>query len=214
MFGRWKEVAVACASGTLLLVAAVPAQAASTDSLGAAAHQAPAPGQTVAVHDRDGTVIGSLHTMTSEEIAAKGLTQLAGPEGTTAADLGAAPAPRRASASGSVVAASGGCWTFQFKQPGWLGMDGYGSEDWCGSGGWITYAKPACWGTDGWYPTYNYLGCTKTTYYGVGWNVADTLYNFDFCIAWWGGGCAKHRHLWDRYRFGAGGGVWLISYGG
>lgn len=86
-------------------------------------------------------------------------------------------------------------------------MDGYGSEDWCGNGYAITYASAGCWGTDGWYPTYNYLGCSTDKYYGVGYNVADTQYNWDMCIAWWGGGCAKHRHLWDRYRFGASGGV-------
>jgi len=212
MFGRWKIVAAAGASAALLLTG-VPAQAASMDAQGASAHQAPAAGQTVAVQDHAGTVVGSLHTMTAAEIAARGLTEFAGAVDPSAADTGAAPAPRKSHTS-SVTPAAGGCWTFQFKQPGWLGMDGYGSEDWCGSGGSITYAVPACWGTDGWYPTYNYLGCTKTKYYGVGWNVADTLYNFDFCIAWWGGGCAKHRHLWDRYRFGAGGGVWLISYGG
>mgnify|MGYP001791629767 FL=1 len=93
-------------------------------------------------------------------------------------------------------------------------MDGYGSDYFCGNGAAITYAAASCWGTDGWYPTYNYLGCSTSQYYGVGWNIADTQYNWDMCIAWWGGGCAKHRHVWDRYRFGATGGLSLVSSGG
>lgn len=156
-----------------------------------------------------------VRTLTQAEIQARGLTPYAGSTTkrvSSKLSTASAPAPRKLVRK--VSRNAGGCWTSNIKQPGWLGMDGYGSEDWCGNGSTITYAAAACWGTDGWYPTYNYLGCSTNKYYGVGWNVADTQYNWDMCIAWWGGGCAKHRHLWDRYRFGASGGVWLISHGG
>jgi hypothetical protein len=216
MNGRLRGLSITLASLVVISLSAGQSVASpGTESGGLGGHQPPAAGQTVDVTDRSGELVGTVHTMTREEIAAKGLTRFAGPAASTRADTGSAPTPVRSKTVGtSAQLAAGGCWTFSFKQPGWLGMDGYGSEDWCGSGGWVTYAAAGCWGTDGWYPTYNYLGCTRTTYYGAGWNVADTMYNFDFCIAWWGGGCAKHRHLWDRYRYGATGGVWLISYGG
>ena len=216
MMRRRRGLGIALVSLTVMALSAGQSVASTaTDETGAAGHQAPAAGQTVRVTDRSGQVVGTVHTMTPDEISAKGLTAFAGSVDGTQVSTGSAPRPTRAKTGATTAQlASGGCWTFNFKQPGWLGMDGYGSEDWCGSGGWITYAKPACWGTDGWYPTYNYLGCTTTKYYGPGYNVADSMYNFDFCIAWWGGGCAKHRHLWDRYRYGATGGVWLISHGG
>jgi hypothetical protein len=216
MMGRLRGLSITMASVAVISLSAGQSVASpATDSGAASGHQPPAAGKTVSVTDRTGHLVGTVHTMTREEIAAKGLIEFAGSVVSTRVDTGSVPKPTKSTTKGtSTQLAAAGCWTFSFKQPGWLGMDGYGSEDWCGSGGWITYADPGCWGTDGWYPTYNYLGCTNTEYYGPGYNVADTMYNFDFCIAWWGGGCAKHRHLWDRYRYGATGGVWLISSGG
>jgi hypothetical protein len=195
---RPRRVALAAASSALMItltaasaMAAAPAPPPSADG--------PAPDATVVL----------VRALTSAEIQSRGLTQFlqAGATGQLAPGTAAAATPKSA-------AASSGCWTASVKQPGWLGMNGYGSEDWCGSGGWITYAARACWGSDGWYPTYNYLGCSMSAFYGKGWNVADTQYNWDMCIAWWGGGCAKHRHLWDRFRFTATGGTQLISHGG
>lgn len=212
---RLREMGAIAATLAAMTLSASPALAGPAGESTGSGHQPPAVGQTVDIADSDGKLVGTVHTMTANEIAAKGLSPYAGTHVGTMADTKSPPKPTKSTPAGaSSQLTVGGCWTFSFKQPGWLGMDGYGSEDWCGSGGWITYATPGCWGTDGWYPTYNYLGCTTTEYYGTGYNVADTMYNFDFCIAWWGGGCAKHRHLWDRYRFGATGGVWLISNGG
>lgn len=218
---HWKRIvqasAIAAALTLALAMSATAAPQAADRGASTATITVPAPGTSVRLSGPAGAVSGTLHTMSANEIAAKGLTRYTAKLTTSSARVpGSVPTPAKVSSLQKALkpASTSGCWTWTFKQPGWLGMDGYGSEDWCGSGGWITYAAAGCWGTDGWYPTYNYLGCSTNKYYGKGWNVADTQYNWDMCIAWWGGGCAKHRHLWDRYRYGATGGVWLISHGG
>jgi hypothetical protein len=122
------------------------------------------------------------------------------------------------SAAGDGTAQATGCWAWWF---GYGVFDGpftlYGRTDvsWCGDGAWVTHTSSGCWGKDGGYPTYEYLGCDNREEYGVGWNVFEVWSQWHLCSAWvppWPG-CVSNQDPWQEWQFGGGGGVAQISGG-
>lgn len=114
------------------------------------------------------------------------------------------------------VNASESCWTDNFYMaPLWGASEG-GSEDWCGDGSTITYAQAGnCYGSTS-FPTWNYLGCTTTSYYGAGWDQAQQQVNWNICsayIPWPSAACLHNQVNYVRLGFGPTGAVWTVSQG-
>ena len=116
----------------------------------------------------------------------------------------------------NAASAAESCWTDNFYMAPLVGMSEGGSEDWCGNGSSITYAQPGnCYGTTSW-PTWNYLGCSTTGYYGAGWNQAQQQVNWNMCTAWipWPSNTCLHNQVnYLRLGFGPTGNVWTVSKG-
>ncbi|WP_200258759.1 hypothetical protein [Streptomyces sp. HSG2] len=133
----------------------------------------------------------------------------------------AAPEPQKAP-EGTALPLATTCWEASY----WAGIkDGvmtlYGTTDvtWCGDGGkqWVNYSANGCWGDDKW-PTYRYQGCKTIDDYGHPkpdeyWNVYDVWSQYDLCPIWVTnfGGCFMTDRPQNKYRFGADGGIYLIS---
>lgn len=100
----------------------------------------------------------------------------------------AAEAPRPTKRTNGDDVGFAGCW----QDIGTYGNDdlwGTYQVDWCGDGSWITYNTQSCWGGEDNTPTYQYLGCSVSPRYGVGWNVLDVRHEFDLCYVYnplWG----------------------------
>ncbi|HEV2344513.1 MAG TPA: hypothetical protein VGS97_10510 [Actinocrinis sp.] len=177
-------------------------------------------GHTITWVSPDGKTKVSLHTMTASEVAAAGLTKYAPPtakpiSGSLVVGSSAtAPTHRTAVTPNLVHPNASGCWSETITWNFAFGMAAYGSEDWCGDGTWVSYTSPSCWGTGGWYPTYNYMSCNVNSSYGVGWNLAQLTYHWDMCIAWVpvGGYCAEHAYPYAEYQAFGNGSFNLISY--
>ncbi|MDP9798907.1 hypothetical protein J2S43_007419 [Catenuloplanes nepalensis] len=125
----------------------------------------------------------------------------------------AAEAPRPTKRTNGDDVGFAGCW----QDIGTYGNDdlwGTYQVDWCGDGSWITYNTQSCWGGEDNTPTYQYLGCSVSPRYGVGWNVLDVRHEFDLCYVYnplWGT-CLAHHRPWNWYRYGANGSVtWIAS---
>ncbi|WP_157930584.1 hypothetical protein [Glycomyces xiaoerkulensis] len=118
--------------------------------------------------------------------------------------------PTRISDFSTTGAQAASCWDYSF----WYGdtdPDLYGQTDvtWCGDGDWVTYDSSNCWGTDGGYPTYEFLGCDNSTNFGDGWNVYEVKTSYHLCPAWnpiWGS-CVSDHTGWLEYQFQGDGGV-------
>lgn len=181
--------------------------------------------------------------LTRDEIVAQGLESYVAPEATwqgssstptvTAPDpeaepeaepvVSAAPDPEAepvvsavARPASAVARPANTCWTHWY---GWGVFSGvfklYGRTDvtWCGNGTRIGYVSSQCYGVDGGYPTYEYLGCSRHTDFGVNWNVYDVKTQWHLCYAWvpvWGS-CLSDSNPWEKYRYGAGGAVWRLG---
>lgn len=176
---------------------------ASTGDATSAARVQPGATVTVSRTVAEGvTLTKTVHAMTTAEIADKGLTKYVAADSAAPAELSAgaqAPAPQQRGtlSTGTVQPMSSGCWGMDISTASTFGLQGNGHEDWCGDGTWITYTNATCWGSDGWYPTYAYLGCSLDHGYGVGWNIATVGWHWDLCSAWFSGACAKHKHVND-----------------
>jgi hypothetical protein len=118
--------------------------------------------------------------------------------------------------SAQVTNASVRCWTDNFTMSPLVGMSEGGSEDWCGNGTLITYAQAGnCYGSTS-LPTWNFLGCSVTGYYGAGWNQAQQQVNWNMCTLWipWPSATCVHNQVnYVRLGFGPAGNVWTVSKG-
>jgi len=122
----------------------------------------------------------------------------------------AAKAPTTATqAKSPAVALVQSCWNHSWwgGSTNLGGLWGQTDVTWCGSGGLVTYTWSNCWGHDGGYPTYEYLGCSVSETYGVNWTAWDVWSQHNLCFAWiplWGA-CGSNVQPWMKFRYNAGG---------
>lgn len=120
-------------------------------------------------------------------------------------------------AAGDVKAQASGCWDHWFRfgvSSGVFELFGQTDVTWCGDGQWVTYASSDCWGSDGGYPTYEFLGCENRPEFGEGWNVYEVWSQWHLCPAWvpvWGS-CASDTYPWGEFQYQGDGG--LVRLGG
>jgi hypothetical protein len=153
---RWATVIVSAGALAAAMLATGPAQAAAVAPHGPSAPVSAGHSRQLPHHPMVIT-----HRLTPAQISERGLTKYV---------------PR---------VANGGCWNDTFywtnTATAWLGT----SEVWCGNGASeITYAEPGnCFGGTR-YPTYNYLGCSRSAFYGAGWTIAQQEATWQFCLVW------------------------------
>lgn len=117
----------------------------------------------------------------------------------------------------AAIAASSACWSdsgyVQGKNIlGWVIFQYNESHDWCGSGGYITYAVPNSWASNtNWGWTYKPPD-TKTSTYGMGWNVWKEHYSGHFCYVEYFS-CVNNAWPWIEFYVGGGGQQYYWHWG-
>lgn len=190
---RWAGVGLAVLSALLVGLPTAPAQAAEPDS------KATVAAAVRAWQDAPTKTTVTVHQLTTTELKAAGLSRYATPAPLTAAASKATTYPR--------------CFAFNITYSWSFGSWGKVGQNVCSNDGrWVSYTGGTyCSGSGGYYPTYNYEGCTYSTSYGAGWNVSEVAGHWTMCIAYLPWYCANHQFPEAYYQFHPNGAYSLLS---
>ena len=191
---RWVGVALAALGALLVGLPAAPAQAADPVS------QATVAAAMRAWQEAPTKTTVTVHRLTNAELKAAGLSRFATPAPLTAAAAQAATSYPR-------------CFGFNVTYDWQLGSWGKVGQNVCSNDGkWVSYAGGTyCSGNSGYYPTYDYEGCSLSTSYGKGWNVSEVAGHFTMCIVYLPWYCASHQYPEAYYQFHPNGSYSILS---
>ncbi|MBB5866637.1 hypothetical protein F4553_000016 [Allocatelliglobosispora scoriae] len=183
--------------------------------LGTSAAADPGPGSAtkdLSAYQEAVTTGQSVRSLSPDEIRAKGLDRAfpnavlitIPPRIVTNGEATVLPSKQSSGAANTLA-----CWNHSW----WVGwydvLRGQNDVTWCANGT-ITYTYANCWGYDGGYPSYEYLGCTNSGSYGVGYMTWNLWTQIRLCPLWiplWGA-CASDDNFERSYQYGWLGQIW------